>query len=160
MCLIIDTCVAHRFAGPPYLDGDVKPIVAWLLPKKRMSHRHVAIGGKLRSELMLAGENFRRFLEALRQRGGVLDFSDDDVNQESTKVERLFAEHDITGADDPHVIALARVSGSRLLYTEDNKTKLVDLFRDRRFLHPPGRVYKSKLNKSLLRNPKKCKPLK
>ncbi len=86
-------------------------------------------------------------------------FSDEEVDQETEAVKQLFNDNDVQGADDPHVIALARVSGSRLLFTVDNKTKLIDLFRDRDFLDPPGKIYKSRANANLLKNPKKCKDL-
>ena len=52
-------------------------------------------------------------------------------------------------SDDPHVLALARVSGVRLLYRADKD--LIADFKDKRFIdNPRGRVYSSAANASLL----------
>ena len=51
-------------------------------------------------------------------------------------------------SDDPHVLALARVTGARLLYTGDGA--LIDDFKDRRLIQPRGRVYSRAANARLL----------
>ena len=51
-------------------------------------------------------------------------------------------------SDDPHVLALARATGVRLLYTGDGA--LIDDFKDRRFIQPRGRVYSRAANARLL----------
>ena len=53
-------------------------------------------------------------------------------------------------SDDPHVLALARVSGARLLYTKDNA--LIRDFKDKKFIDQPrGKVYTRKTNEDLLK---------
>ena len=52
-------------------------------------------------------------------------------------------------SDDPHVLALARESGARLLYTGDRD--LIADFKDKRFIdNPRGRVYSGAGNANLL----------
>ena len=54
-------------------------------------------------------------------------------------------------SDDPHVLALARQSGARLLYTGDSK--LIADFTDRRIIQEPrGKVYSGAANAKLLTN--------
>ena len=52
-------------------------------------------------------------------------------------------------SDDPHVLALARAAGVRLLYTADRN--LISDFKDRSFIdHPRGKVYSGVRNANLL----------
>ena len=52
-------------------------------------------------------------------------------------------------SDDPHVLALARVSGARLLYTGD--TDLIADFKDKKIIDSPrGKVYSGAANTNLL----------
>lgn len=52
-------------------------------------------------------------------------------------------------SDDPHVLALARVSGARLLYTGD--TDLIADFKDKKIIDSPrGKVYSGAANANLL----------
>ena len=54
-------------------------------------------------------------------------------------------------SNDPHVLALARASGARLLYAGDKK--LMDDFKDKRFIDQPrGQVYSRATNAGLLAN--------
>ncbi len=55
-------------------------------------------------------------------------------------------------SNDPHMLALARISGARLLFTADNK--LMDDFREKRILggRKRGKIYSSKGNTDLLTN--------
>ena len=52
-------------------------------------------------------------------------------------------------SDDPHVFALAKAAGVRLLYTADRN--LISDFKDRNFIdRPRGKVYSSARNANLL----------
>ena len=52
-------------------------------------------------------------------------------------------------SDDPHVLALARVSGVRLLYTGD--VDLIADFKDKAFIdRPRGKIYSGAANANLL----------
>jgi hypothetical protein len=155
MCLIIDANVAHKFDDPPH--EDVKPVVHWLLGKHKKKLPRAVIGGKLRAELQQAGEAIRRFLRILGQAGRLLDIADRRVDAEQEEVENSLNRENVQHADDPHVLALARVSGSRLLASEDSRSGLHALFKDRRFLKPPGKVYQNASHEHLLRAAPDCK---
>jgi hypothetical protein len=148
MCIIIDANVAHKFDQPPH--QDMGPVVSWLQHRKHLNQ--AVIGGQLRRELHKAGEAIRRFLVQLKRNGRLFEVPDDTVDAETLEVRKLLAEAAIEDADDPHILALARLSGSRLLISHDFASRLHELFKTRRFLDPPGKVYQkaSKSHKKLL----------
>ncbi|MCI0459092.1 MAG: type II toxin-antitoxin system VapC family toxin [Gemmataceae bacterium] len=155
MCIIIDANVAHKFGQPPH--DDVIPVVSWLLNRK---HRNQAvIGGRLRKELRDAGQTIQRFLIRLARAGRLVDVPDEEVNAEEEVVRKLFEEEGIEGADDPHILALARVSGARLLISHDKSSRLHELFKDNRFVKG-GKIYQKPSHKGLLWRAPKCKPQK
>lgn len=153
MCLIIDANFAHKFGNPS--DEDVAPIVRWL--KKPRSRANIVIGGKLRRELARSGQGFRDFVEELIQAGRFLDKDDGAVEAETEAVVKELDALNWEDADDPHIIALARVSGSRLLASHDSRSGLHAMFKDRRLLDPPGKVYQKPSHKKLLVAAPKCK---
>ena len=58
-------------------------------------------------------------------------------------------------SDDPHIIALARVSGARTLCSNDNN--LHTDFKNQRLLsHPRGGVYQNANHGHLLRHTRSC----
>jgi hypothetical protein len=153
MCLIIDACVAHKFHEPPH--EDVESVVSWLLNTKHVNR--VVLGGKLKNELFQAGKAIRRFLAELLRRGRLLLVPDEKVNTEEKAVIKLLKQEKIDDADDPHILALARVSGSRLLISADSSSRLHELFKNRRFLKPPGKIYQDPSHEPLLWKARKCK---
>ncbi len=60
----------------------------------------------------------------------------------ATETKRLAASKVSLGlkSDDPHVLALAKVSGARLLYTNDKDLK--DDFKNLGVLKPKGKIYR------------------
>ena len=96
------------------------------------------MGGKLRQEMSDDGRNrnFMRVHVQLRLDGRVKDIQDEQVDAETASLEA----RQICRSNDAHVLALARVSGARLLYTNDQD--LQDDFNDRQIVnYPRGRVY-------------------
>jgi hypothetical protein len=153
MCVIVDANVAHKFGEPPH--QDVQPVVAWLFCPKQVNR--AVLGGKLRKELDVVGPT-RRFLRILRQAGRVSDLPDGEVDAEEAVVVKLFKMHAIRGADDPHILALARLSGARLLVSADRSSRLHELFKDTSFVaRPQGKIYQNATHKDLLRTAPKCK---
>ena len=95
----------------------------------------LVIGGKLREELC-ANQKFLTWLRNALLRGRALSFNDEKVNAEAESLR----ERRICRSNDPHVLALARISGARLLYTKD--IKLEADFKDREIIDGVrGRVY-------------------
>lgn len=138
MCIIIDVNVLGKFlADPP--DENAAPIHDWLL--RRKGKLIYSTGGKFAREIV--GKARQRLVEYVRAGLAV----------EEVRSERLLEEERGLAAeiksDDPHVLALARVSGARLLYTGDGD--LITDFKTKRFIdRPRGKVYSSAANRTLL----------
>lgn len=126
MCAILDANVAHEVFGNPNDAG--KAFLEWVTAG---NHRLV-IGGRNRIEL---GER-QGFIGELIRRGNIRRFEDTKVNT----ITQQLLEGKACRSDDEHIIALAQVSGARLLYTNDqllqkdfDKKELID--------NPRGKVY-------------------
>ncbi len=139
MCLIIDTNRIGTFlASPPH--PDTLPIHRWLTKQGGMIVYSVA--GEFGEELSSTAKS-RLF--ALSQAGRARLVPAGRVTDE---LERLQQSPELQ-SDDPHVLALARASGTRLLYTGDRK--LMDDFRDKRIIdNPRGKIYSGQQNHRLL----------
>jgi hypothetical protein len=153
MCIILDANVAHKFTQPPH--ADVGPVVSWLLNRKH--HNQAALGGKLRKELAKAGDAIRKFLVVLDRAGRLFQVPDREVDAEEKVVCKLLDAEGIDDADDPHILALARKSGARLLVSDDVKSRLHELFKNRKFLKPRGKIYTSPSHEPILWRASKCK---
>lgn len=128
MCAIIDANVAHEAFGqnpPPAGTGFRR----WVEGKGRL-----VWGGKLRMELS-RNRNFRQWAQSAVLSGKLRSERDDDVNQRTEEMERQRAHE----SDDPHILALAHISGARLLYSNDQP--LHRDFKNSTLLDPPGTIY-------------------
>lgn len=130
MCAIIDNDVVHQLFG----DNPTEPAIYFLRWLSRRNGGILVVGGRLYREL---AQN-RKFLEFFTDRfqaGRARRVENPIVEAEEARVSRLR-----TLSNDTHVLALARVSGARLLFTNDD-----DLKRD--FANPdiipgtPGQIY-------------------
>ena len=134
MCAIVDANVRDQVFGDAQSDAG-KFFLDWLL---KPNGGTLALGGRLRSELSDNGRN-RSFLQVygqLRLDGRVKDIPDEQVDAETANLEA----RRICRSNDAHVLALARVSGARLLYTNDQA--LQEDFNDPQLVSEPrGRVY-------------------
>ena len=99
----------------------------------------LVVGGEVLRELSRTSKELLEWIkEADRggHRGCIRRIRDEEVETQQKKLER-------TGnlrSDDPHVIALAQVSGARLLYTKDKKLRRD--FKDKEILdNPRGKIY-------------------
>ena len=96
------------------------------------------MGGKLRQELSEDGRNrnFLRVHDQLKLKGRIKDVPDGQVLSEMETLEV----QQICRSNDAHVLALARVSGARLLYTNDQA--LQEDFNNPQIVNDPrGLVY-------------------
>src|SRR5215471_2497331 len=111
MCVIIDANLAFRiFTSEP--EADFRPVFEWLhAPDKNGC---VVFGGKLLAELS-SREASRRYLLALLRAGRAYRFPDAVVQSEEQQV----TDSGLCRSNDPHVVALARVSGARTLCSHD-----------------------------------------
>ena len=107
----------------------------------------LVVGGKLLKELSRS-EKFKKWLRAalLPTVANARRVSDPDVDAETKMLESL----GICRSDDEHVLALARVSGARLLFTNDRN--LQEDFDNPRLINSGsgrGRVYTTRRHKDV-----------
>ena len=129
MCAILDASVAAEVFRPNGPEAGVE-FLNWI----KDGAGRLVVGGKLLEELnrTSAREWARQALNA----GLIRSVSARKVN---TRTETLQNEGSCS-SDDPHVIALAQVSGARLLYSNDNK--LQRDFKNKTLIYGPrGKVY-------------------
>lgn len=140
MCLIVDANVAHVVLGRPAHE-DSLPITRWL-----------ARGGRV----VFGGENFRELLKcggAVIARLVELERAGRARNVDKTQPGEVEAEtREVSSSclsDDPHVVALARVSGARVLASRD--AALHADFKNKALIdHPRGSIYQDASHAHLL----------
>ena len=143
MCLIVDANRLGDFLTEPPKDA-VQPIRRWLRGGGKIVY---ATGGKFADEI---GARARAQLAELDRSGRAIYVPDEDVQP---VVEQLEGH---VRSDDPHVLALARSSGARVLYTHDQD--LIDDFTDKDIINRPrGKVYVGENNSDLLERWANCK---
>ena len=143
MCIIVDANKLNGFlADPPH--EDAAPIHQWLNRRVGPGTLVYSTDGKFACEV---GGNAKRKLEDYYRAGRAQLVPASRFAKDEAKLEAS----DIVRSDDPHVLALARASGARLLYTGDSK--LIADFTDRRIIQEPrGKVYSGAANAKLLTN--------
>jgi predicted nucleic acid-binding protein len=135
MCIIVDANVARHLSAPT---DDGEPILKWLLRGKG----GLVVGGHLKKELARSG--LRAILVVLNQAGRLHTLDDDRVMAASKQI----SDKGICCSNDCHVIAVAIVSGCRLIFTKDQ-----DLHKDAKntnILRPAASIYQTKEHRHLL----------
>jgi hypothetical protein len=130
MCLITDVMFLSSST-----DDDKKPVFDWLMSDK-ISGRLV-VGGRLKSELskFQKGGSLMRLLD---RRGRLRKIEDEKVNIETQRLQK----NNLCKSTDHHIIALARISGARLLCSKD-KNLQIDFKNKHLINNPRGHVYKT-----------------
>lgn len=154
MCAILDANVAGQVFGKGRPEPAVK-FVQWI----NAGPERLVVGGKLSTELAKtrAREWVRQALLAGRARR--VSRSKVDARAKALKKRGQYR------SDDPHILALAQVSGARLLYSNDHL--LQKDFKDKRLIdNPRGKVYSTrqhvkfrKSHKQLLGNRDLCRDI-
>lgn len=132
MCAIIDNNVRHEAFGEPEVQTAAgKFFIDWV----NAGRGKLVVGGKLYDEL--AGyRNFNQWFRQALRLGNAISIDDSTVAAETAAL----ASRHICKSNDAHVLALARVSGARLLFTNDQD--LQDDFGNRQIIGGVrGRVY-------------------
>lgn len=109
MCVIVDADVSHEVFGGSGRPEAGKYFAQWLERGNKL-----VVGGKNLRELSKLNE-FRRWFRTAQSKGRTVRVDDDAVEQEVARI----ASEPGWESNDPHVIALARLSGTRLLFTND-----------------------------------------
>ena len=138
VCVIIDANVVVAAVLPP-VDSDFHPIQAALVAGRA----RIVVGGKLRREYLRV-RKLQPVLQELVRGGRARLIPDATVD---------IAEAILAGAcrsDDPHIVALAQVSGARLLCSDDGD--LCTDFKNPALLsNPRGAVYRNPTHQPLIR---------
>ena len=130
MCAIIDANVAGEVFAE-HRSTPAEQFFDWL----QRPDARLAVGGKLLEELSGNG-NFVRWAQVGIADGRVRTFPREALESETATV----CATRLCESDDAHIIALARVSQARLLYSHDRN--LHGDFRNRNLIsNPRGRVY-------------------
>ena len=130
MCAILDAdAVSAVFTEDPA--PGAREFRRWI----ESARGRLAIGGRLRKELAV-NTAFKKWLREALLRGSVRDTPDRRVNDEA----RALASRENLRSNDQHVLALARLSGARLLYSRDKALR--EDFRNEKILGDPrGKLY-------------------
>ena len=145
MCAIVDANVRDQVFGGAKTDAG-KYFYDWLL---KPGGGTLALGGKLRNELSDSGRNVG-FMEAYRQlrlADRVFEeIPDGQIDAETSALQR----RGVCRSNDAHVLALARLCGARLLFSNDRR--LQDDFKDSRIVNNPrGKIYTTLMRSSVTR---------
>lgn len=141
MCLIVDTnCLSLTFSDPPH--DDLRPIAEALFK----GNAQLTIGGtKLRKEYRKHSDAIRAL--ALLDRNGQTKYVND---TEVDKQELKLIEQNVCQSDDQHIVALAQISGTRLVCTKDQNLH-ADITNKGLLDKPRGSVYQNAGHSELLR---------
>ena len=135
MCCIIDADEANRifhYPMPPKTQA-AGAFIRWL----KYGRGKLVLGGKLRKELNITLA--KDWLAEASRSGRIIQINDRQV-QEATDA---LIEAGGYKSTDPHVIALAQVSGARLLYSNDGRLHQ-DFTNPDLVNNPPGKVYSTR----------------
>ena len=153
MCAILDaSALSEVFRQNP--GGAAEAFGKWIMHGRGS----LVVGGKLRTELWRSLE-FRTWYPTAVSSGRIVRVDDQKVNAAEEEV----AAGGHCQSNDHHVIALARVSGARLLFANDSD--LQKDFKDQALINRPrGKVYSTKENPELRQSHKRllqrntCRP--
>lgn len=140
MCMIIDASRLGTFFAEP-MSPDAKPIHRWL--NRGRGTVVYSTGGKFSTEIV--GDARRKLVDLVRD--GKAKLVPAARLAEPLKALAMLP----IRSNDPHVLALARASGVRLLYTGDDD--LIADFKSTDLINQPrGKVYSRAANAGLLTN--------
>ena len=140
VCAIIDANVAGEVFGTQRSEAGTR-FLKWLNTGKGV----LVVGGRVFEELGQS-ERFRKWAMTARLAGRLRSENGAAVAARANKIENKGA----CVSDDPHVLALAQISGARLLYSNDRD--LQRDFKDKALIYnPPGKVYSTLRSQRLTR---------
>ena len=142
MCAIIDANIVSEVFGNRRPEAG-EEFFKWIDSGKGV----LVVGGRLNAELLRASARFSKWAQIASLSGRVF-------REDSNKIdarERQIIRRNQHLSNDPHVLALAQVSGGRLLYTNDRD--LQEDFRDPNLINQPrGNIYTTLVNKDFARS--------
>jgi hypothetical protein len=148
MCIIVDANLASAVFSRPPADA-MRPVIKWLFKGDgKLVH-----GGKLTKELLKVSKAGSALVE-LRKNRRAIDIEAEDPSAFAAALAWCKGR---CRSNDPHVVAIARLSGARTLVTND-KQAMQD-FKDKVLVPtPPGKIYqRTKHAKRLLTHTPGCR---
>ena len=138
MCAILDAnAVGQVFGGDRR--GAARAFFEWI----DSGRGRLVIGGRLRRELDL-NRTFKEWRLQAVLAGRITLLNDEAVDGRASQLE----EDSACRSDDEHVVAVAQLSGARLLYSNDDD--LQDDFGDKTLVDlPRGKVYSTRIHEDL-----------
>ena len=138
MCAIVDANVASEvFSSSPSPAGD--KFLGWI---NKGSNRLV-VGGKLLEELEISSPGFREWANQAELSGKMRIVNEDEVGAITEQIEQKGTH----ASGDSHILALAQLSGARLLYSNDQDLRRD--FKDTRLIaNPKGHIYSTLRSKN------------
>lgn len=138
MCAIIDASVAHEVFGDKRPEAG-EEFFKWIHKGKG----RLVVGSKLLEELKKT--KYNRWARQAILLGLIRQISDDEVKTKTKELKKLKRKRkDTYESNDPHVLALAQVSGARLLYVNDRA--LENDFKNRQLIDPEGKLYLTRVS--------------
>ncbi len=165
MCAIIDASVAHEVFGDNRPEAG-EEFFRWINKGKG----RLVVGSKLLDELKKTKYN-RWMRRAILYTRLVRQLPGEEVKAKTKELEKQKRKRkDTYKSNDPHVLALAQVSGARLLYVNDRDLEAD--FKNKNLIdRPEGKLYLTRVSnrfpnankftdskKRLLRNKNLCRP--
>lgn len=156
MCVIIDACVRDLVFTASPSDAAV-PVLEWI---EEGDGRMIYGGSKFCDELFTQKKDDERVpldrvirrVKAWKQAGRALEFPRAVIDAE----EKIVRAMNVAMSNDVHVLALARVSGARVLFSTDGK--LHADFKNAAIVdNPRGTIYQTKDHGALLQHSASCR---
>ena len=145
MCAIVDANV-----GAEIIKNQPVPASQKFMKGMFQYRVRLAVGGELRLELAQVG-GFAEWAEQLLRAGLLFIVNDNEVND---RAEQLRTSRELK-SNDAHVLALAQLSGARVLYSRDQN--LHSDFKNRKILSPPGKIFSNAKHSRLLAKKGLCR---
>lgn len=147
MCIIVDACVKDAILDPSKHPA-AQAVHDWL----EKDGKFVFGGSKYKKEF-LNGVRIRSFVLNRWRAGMAISVPCEAVDAEEDRLNRARS----CESNDSHIIALARVSGARVLYSLDAKSRLHRDFREKKLIdNPRGSVFKDPRHSHLLGHCSAC----
>ena len=139
MCAIVDANVTHEVFGPTPSDAGSR-FFDWIQSGKG----RLISGGRNLRELEQCSDGYREWVNEAISSGALTIKNEEAIDTR----ERQLKSSNLLASDDPHVLALAQLSGARLLYSND-KDLQEDFTNSKLIGSPRGKVYTTKKTKAL-----------
>jgi len=150
MCVIVDANIAPKLFSTP-AQADFRPLIRWII----RGGGSIVTGGRNLDELRRVRAAADFIQEQDRRGRAHLTQPDSTLSDPVDLEEKRLADGRLCRSDDPHVVALARVSGARTLCSHDQDLA-ADFTNATLVAKPRGAVYKRAEHEHLLRHTSGC----